>query len=126
MRTLALLFVCLCGVLRGQDPVGILEGQVTDPSSAVVSGALVAAQNLQTGLRQTVATSRQGTFRFSDLPVGSYSLTVTAANFAPYSAPPIRIDVGRVVNYPLQSPAFGQVLQAGPPRLLQLALKFIF
>ena len=26
----------------------------------------------------------------------------------------------------LQSPAFGQILQAGPPRLLQLALKFIF
>jgi hypothetical protein len=26
----------------------------------------------------------------------------------------------------LESPAFGQILQAGPPRLLQLALKFIF
>ena len=26
----------------------------------------------------------------------------------------------------LQSPAFGQILQAAPPRLLQLALKFYF
>jgi hypothetical protein len=26
----------------------------------------------------------------------------------------------------LESPAFGQILQAGPPRLLQLGLKFIF
>ena len=26
----------------------------------------------------------------------------------------------------LQSPAFGQILQAAPPRLMQLALKFIF
>ncbi len=26
----------------------------------------------------------------------------------------------------LESPAFGQILQAGPPRLVQLALKFIF
>ena len=26
----------------------------------------------------------------------------------------------------LESPAFGQILQAGPPRLLQLALKLIF
>jgi hypothetical protein len=26
----------------------------------------------------------------------------------------------------LESPAFGQILQAGPPRLLQLALKFVF
>jgi hypothetical protein len=26
----------------------------------------------------------------------------------------------------MQSPAFGQILQASPPRLLQLALKFLF
>jgi len=26
----------------------------------------------------------------------------------------------------LESPAFGQILQAGPPRLFQLALKFIY
>ena len=26
----------------------------------------------------------------------------------------------------LQSPAFGQILQAGPPRLLQLSIKVIF
>src|SRR5580698_4000424 len=102
MRTLALLSVCLCGLLQAQDPIGILEGQVADPSSAVVSGAQVTAQNAQTGLRQTVSTSRQGTFRFSNLPVGDYSLTVAAPNFAPFSAPRIRIDVGRVVNYPVQ------------------------
>src|ERR1017187_10832141 len=98
MRTLALLSVCLCGVLQAQDPIGILEGHVADPSSAVVSGVQVAVQNVQTGLRQTVVTSRQGTFRFSNLPVGDYSLTVAAANFAPYSASRIRIDVGRVVD----------------------------
>jgi hypothetical protein len=34
----------------------------------VVSGAQVAARNVQTGLRQTVVTSRQGTFRFSTCP----------------------------------------------------------
>jgi len=26
----------------------------------------------------------------------------------------------------LESPAFGQILQAGPPRLMQLAIKFLF
>jgi len=102
MRTLAWVFVCLYGVLQAQDPIGILEGQVADPSSAVVSGAQVTARNVQTGLRQTVVTSRQGTFRFSTLPVGDYSLTVAAPNFARYTASPIRIDVGRVVNYPVQ------------------------
>ena len=102
MHKLALLSVCLCGILKAQDPIGVLEGQIADPSSAMVSGAQVEAQNMQTGLRQTVVTSRQGTFRFSNLPVGDYSLTVAAANFAPFSVSPIRIDVGRVVNYPVQ------------------------
>lgn len=102
MRTLALLLLCLGEALLGQDPIGILEGQIADPSFAVVSGAQVTAQNLQTGLRQTVVTSGQGTFRFSNLPVGDYSLAVTAVNFAPYTASRIRIDVGRVVNYPIQ------------------------
>jgi hypothetical protein len=45
-----------------------------------------------------------------------------------------RAECFNVLNHPnfglpendLQSPAFGQILQAGPPRLLQLALKFLF
>ncbi len=102
MRSLMLLAVCLCAVLRAQDPIGILEGQVADPSSAVVGGAQVTAQNVRTGLTQTVVTSRQGSFRFSNLPVGDYTLSVAATNFAPFSVSPIRIDVGRVVNYPVE------------------------
>ena len=102
MRKLALILVCLCAVLRAQDPIGILEGQVVDPSLATVSGAEVAAQNARTGLREAVTTSRQGTFRFSNLPVGEYSLSVSAKGFAVFSASSIRIDVGRVVNYPVR------------------------
>src|ERR1700683_752202 len=102
MRKLALLFVCLCGLVRSQDPIGILEGQATDPSLAAVNGAQVTVQNAQTGQRQSTSTSRQGTFRFSNLPVGEYLLSVSAQGFAPFSASAIRIDVARVVNYPVQ------------------------
>ena len=99
---LATLLVCLCGFLQAQDPIGILEGQATDASLAAVNGAQVTVQNARTGLRQSVTTSRLGTFRFSNLPVGEYSLSVTAPSFAPFSASSIRIDVGRVVSYPVQ------------------------
>jgi hypothetical protein len=45
-----------------------------------------------------------------------------------------RVECFNLLNHPnfglpendLESPAFGQILQAGPPRLLQLAIKFIF
>jgi len=102
MRTMAVTMVCLCGLLRAQDPIGVLEGHISDPSSAAVSGAQVAVQNVQTGLRESAATSRQGEFHFSNLPVGDYALSVTAHGFATFSAASIRIDVGRVVNYPIQ------------------------
>jgi hypothetical protein len=102
MYRFVVLLVCLCAVMQSQDPIGSIEGQVTDPSAAVVSGAQVTAQNMLTGLSQTALTSRQGTFRLFNLPVGDYTLTVAAPSFAPYSAAPIRVDVGRVVNYPVQ------------------------
>ena len=89
-------------ISQGQDPIGILEGQATDPSFAAVNGAQVTVLNAQTGLHQTVVTTRQGTFRFSNLPVGDYSLSVTAQGFGTFSASSIRIDVGRIVNYPVQ------------------------
>ena len=101
MRKLSAGLVCLCGLLHAQDPVGILEGHVTDPSAAAVSAAQVSVVNSQTGFRQQVVTSRQGEFRFSNLPVGNYSLSVSAEGFAHFSAASVRVDVGRVVNYPV-------------------------
>src|SRR3978361_2136823 len=71
-------------LLNAQDPTGTLEVRVVDPSSAVVSGSDVSAKNVQTGLTRTAKTSREGSYQFSNLPVGEYSLSVNAAGFAPF------------------------------------------
>jgi alkylhydroperoxidase family enzyme len=97
-------FLCLAALLsvvcvNAQDPTGTLQGEVSDPSSAVVSGAEVSAKNTQTGLTRTVHSSREGSFSFTNLPVSEYSLNATAGSFAPFSISPIRIDVGHVVTY---------------------------
>ncbi len=96
-----LLGLFLCSFANAQDPIGALEGQITDPSSASVTGADVTAANSQTGLSRTVRSSRDGSFHFSNLPVGEYSLAVSATGFAPFSVSPIRIDIGQVVTYPV-------------------------
>jgi hypothetical protein len=96
----ALLFVCLSVFIRAQTPIGTLEGQITDPASALVSNAEVSIHNTQTGLTRTVRSSAQGDFHFSDLPIGIYQLEVKAAGFAPYSVSSIRIDIGQVVSWP--------------------------
>jgi hypothetical protein len=98
---LAFLWAFPCPLTRAQDPIGTLEGQIADPSSAVVSGAEVSVNNPQTGLTRSVQSSRDGSFHFSNLPIGQYSLTVKATGFAPFSVSPIRIDIGQVVTYPV-------------------------
>jgi hypothetical protein len=99
---LVVLFASLCAFVQAQAPIGTLEGQVTDPAAALVSNAEVSVHNAQTGLTRTVASSRQGAFHFSDLPVGAYRLDVKAQGFALYSVPSIRIDIGHVVSWPVQ------------------------
>jgi hypothetical protein len=94
--------VCLCAFVDAQAPIGTLEGQIVDPASALVSGAEVTAQQAQTGFTRTVHSSRQGTFHFSDLPIGTYQLTVKAQGFTPYSASPIRVGIGQTVSWPVK------------------------
>src|SRR5690349_10707461 len=82
----------LCSSAFAQDPIGTLEGQISDPSSAAVSGAEVTVKNAQTGLSRTVQSSRDGDYHFSNLPVGECSLTVNAQGFTAFSVSGIRID----------------------------------
>ena len=83
---------------------------------AVVSGAEVSAHNNQTGLTRTVRSSHAGSFHFSNLPIGEYSLTVNASGFAPFHASPIRIDIGQVVAYPVELQLAGAHGQGGSNR----------
>jgi hypothetical protein len=99
--TFFLLMVSVTAIAKAQDPIGTLEGQIKDPSLAVVSGAQVSVHNAQTGLTRNENSSRDGSFHFSNLPVGEYSLSVNAAGFSPFSVSPIRIDIGQVVQCPV-------------------------
>lgn len=84
-----------------QNPIGTLEGQITDPSSAVVGGAQVSVSNPATGLTRTAQSASDGAFHFADLPAGEYTLSVNASGFAAFSATGIRVDIGQVVRYPV-------------------------
>src|SRR5690348_8729115 len=84
-----------------QDPTGVVEGQVTDPSAALIPNAAVTVTNEATGFSTTQQTSGIGRFRFSYLPVGNYKLHVSAKGFSDFDATDIHVDVNRVVNLPL-------------------------
>ena len=60
---------------------GSIQGSVTDPSGAVVSGAKVTITNKATGQTATTTTSTGGTYNSGGLIVGDYTVRVEAKGF---------------------------------------------
>lgn len=60
---------------------GEIDGQVTDPSGAVIPNAVVTATNTETGVQTTRKTSSGGTYSISPLQAGNYNVEVTARGF---------------------------------------------
>ncbi len=69
------------GSAYAQAISGNLVGTVMDSSSAVVTNASVEATNVGTGVTATTSTSGSGAYRFENLPVGPYKITVQASGF---------------------------------------------
>src|SRR5215469_4725421 len=68
----------------GQAETGQVNGTVTDPSGAVVSGAKVTLTNNGTGQTRTAQTSANGSYAFTNLQPGNYTVTVEGSGFSPY------------------------------------------
>src|SRR5271155_2452555 len=68
-------------MLVGQTFRGTILGSVTDPSGAVIAGATVKLRNVATGLERTTTTSADGSYSVPELPIGTYSVTVTQTGF---------------------------------------------
>ncbi len=60
---------------------GNLVGSVYDPSGAGVPKAAVELENVATGVKSATATDTAGQYRFLNVPVGLYHLTVSAPGF---------------------------------------------
>jgi hypothetical protein len=71
----------LSSVVWAQGGTGEIAGLVTDPSGAVVADATVNLTNPATGDKKSVATTGAGTYRFVALPVGTYTLEISAKGF---------------------------------------------
>src|SRR5207302_7216942 len=60
---------------------GVLAGTVMDPSGAAIAGASVQAKNHDTGVVSTTVSTSVGVYRFPELPLGTYDITVSAPGF---------------------------------------------
>jgi hypothetical protein len=84
MLIVALMVALYCGSLAFAQggATGAIGGTVQDASGAVIPNAKVSVQNEATGevVRQSMSDS-SGLFTVSLLPVGTYTVEVTAANY---------------------------------------------
>ena len=85
-------------MVQGQAISGNLTGTVVDPSGAVVNGATVDATNIGTGQKVTTSTRGNGQYVFSNLPVGTYRVTVTSANFKASTVDNIPVELNKTNN----------------------------
>src|ERR1700691_6018654 len=70
-----------------------LNGSVTDPSGASVSGAKITLTNPANGLQRNATSNATGLYQFLDVPPGDYRLDATATGFAPYLVPKVPLVV---------------------------------
>jgi hypothetical protein len=78
--------VSLASVVQAQNSRGSLRGTVQEATGARVASAKIVVQALDSSLRREVASEDRGEFRVDDLLPGAYSITVSAAGFAPAQA----------------------------------------
>jgi len=63
---------------------GTISGTVADEKGAVIHNAGVTARNIERSISRTLQTGSDGNYRFENLPVGPYEITVEATGFAKY------------------------------------------
>jgi len=91
------LLIALCAF--GQEPPkktdgkAAINGTVTDQTQAVVTGAKVVLSN-GAGLQRETQTDEKGTYSFTGLDAGTYSVSITAPNFAEKTLDYIAVTAG--------------------------------
>lgn len=75
---------------------GAISGVVTNPNKEVVPGASVSAKNTETNKEDVAVTDDQGGFRVSNLQPGTYTVTVEASGFTPFTQERVVVEVGQI------------------------------
>ena len=109
------------GRLYAQVDTGTILGTVRDSSGAVVPSAEVTLTNKATGFSLTTKTSALGTYIFTPVQVGTYSVQATLAGFQKVSQLNAKVDVQQqlVVDFTLLPGQLTQTVEvtAAPPVL---------
>jgi outer membrane receptor protein involved in Fe transport len=100
LSLVALLLVAMSAltVVAQSTVTGALGGSVMNQNKEVVPGASVTVRNIGTNQEETATTDDAGRFRIVNLQPGTYTLTVSASGFSPFTQEKIVVEVGQVTS----------------------------
>lgn len=81
---------------------GGITGTVTDQSGAVVAGAVVDAVDSATNTSYKAVSSSAGEFVFSNMPVGAYTVTVSASGFETVKIDRVPVTAASIYTLPVK------------------------
>ncbi len=96
--SLAILFLSSSVQSRAVGPTGKIVGSVFDPTGAPIPGASVAATNEGTGESRQVISDENGDFTIPILPVGNYTVSITAKGFSVFQQKGIVLQVDQNIS----------------------------
>ncbi len=105
VASLSIALACF-GTLFSQSSTGRISGTVTDQNNAAVPGATVTGMNTDTGFSRSAVTDSSGRYHLTDIPTGSYKLTIEAPNFSKKERKGVTVDTS-------QTSTVDETLEAG-------------
>lgn len=99
------------GSAFGQEYRGTIAGSITDPNGAIIPGATVTVQNIETNVTANATVNDEGAYSFPLLQPGKYKLTATAANFKTTvrESVELRVDDRLIIDFQLEIGAAAEV-----------------
>ena len=96
---LAAMGLCICALrLLGQATDGNLVGAITDATGAAFPDAHVEVTNRATNIVTSTKSNASGAYRFSNIPVGSYDLTVVAKGFRTTTESGVAVELNKTAT----------------------------
>src|SRR5271157_2915437 len=81
-----------------QQTLGAITGEVTDSTGGVLSDTQVTAVGDQTALTRTAKSNAGGSYLFSNLPIGTYTITFVHEGFDTQKVPSILVQADRTAT----------------------------
>lgn len=97
---LVVALLCGAGPASAQTTSGTISGEVKDSTGGTLPGVTLTAVNQSNGATRETVSDELGTYRFTAMPPGTYTITVALAGFTEVKRPDVRLPIASQITVP--------------------------